>query len=119
MKTQGRRLFLDSGSVELEKPIERAVKFRGRIIVSFSYDTFTPDDPNHDRNVIAVDESGTLLWRIQRTPEAQTNESGERVWNPYVGITLEDGFVRAYDAGGLCWKVDHETGEVSDAIFTK
>lgn len=119
MKTQGRSLFLDTGSIELEKPIERAVRFRGKIIVSFRYDKYERDDSNRERNVIAIDEIGNLLWRILQTPEAQIDENGNRRWNPYVGITIEKGFVRAYDAGGLCWKVNHETGEVFDAIFTR
>ena len=119
MKTQGRRLFLESGSVDLEKPIERAVRFRGKIIVSFLDEAYEESDPNAERNVIAVDESGSLLWRIQRTPSARANLDGSRMWNPYVGISLEEGSVLAYDAAGLCWKVNHETGEVVDAIFTR
>ena len=119
MKFQGRQLILDSGSVDLEKPIEQVLAFQDKIIVVFQYDTYDDGDPNEERNVVAVDERGTHLWRIERTPSAITNPDGSREWNAYVGITLERGNVLAYDWGGICWTVDPETGEVSDPIFTR
>ena len=119
MKFQGRRLILDSGSVELEKPIEAVVEIQDRFVVLFLDDRYEATDPMLERNVVAVDMSGTMLWRIQRTPSAIKGLDGNRMLNPYVAIVLERGELRAYDMGGLFWKVDPETGEVSDAIFTR
>ena len=119
MKFQGRKLFLGSGTIELEKPIENVLVVRDRVIVAFQYDSYDDDDPNEERNVIAVDERGKFLWRIQRTPSAITDHDGSRMWNAYTGVTLERGGICAYDFDGICWKVDPETGEVSEPTFTK
>lgn len=121
MKIEGNRLILEGRTLELEHPIEDVLKIADRIVVLFRYDGYSSADENAERNCVGLDAKGSQRWRIQQTPSSRLNPDNSRMWNPYVAIELLDDQQKlvAYDAGGLCWKVDPDTGEVSDPIFTR
>ena len=73
---EGNRLIIDGNTVEFEQPIEDMVERRDRVIVVLDDEEYAPGDPTGDRNVVAVDRNGTLLWRI--APSMSTpGEAGE------------------------------------------
>lgn len=118
----GNRLILGSKMVEMEVRVREVEQFRDIVLVRLAYDDYTDGDPNGERNIVALDREGGIRWRIQQAPSAPT-VNGKRVVTSYVGIDpntgKKDRLVVAYDSSGLCWKVDPETGQVSDPIFTR
>ena len=64
------RLTIDGETVELEKPIRQIVEFDNRIIVLFNPDVYTGEEPEIDRNVVAVGGSVRLLPRSQKTDQS-------------------------------------------------
>lgn len=119
-KFEGRLLTLNGESVELEVRIKDVEPYKDLLLVLLDDEMYQRGDDRAERNAIALSKSGRLVWRIQRTPSAPIR-GGRRVWNAYVGIGPgESGRpIEAYDWTGRCWKVDPETGEVSDPIFTR
>lgn len=116
------RLTLGNKTLELEVRIREVDKYKDLVFVRLAHEDYADDDPNGERNILAIDTEGRVRWRIQKTPAAPIVR-GKRVFNPYIGIDpnpkRENRLVEAYDGSGLCWKVDPETGEVSDSIFTR
>jgi len=118
----GNQITLGATKVDLEARIEEADQHDDLVLVRLSYDDYADDDPNGERNVIALDADGKLVWRIDRTPAAMVRD-GKRVTTSYVGIdpsSKRNGRpVEAYDSSGGCWRLNPKTGEVSDPIVTK
>ena len=115
------RLTIDGKIVELEKPIREIVEFPDRVIVLFSPDTYTGEEPGIDRNVIVVDRKGAMLWRIERSMSPTPGESGRT--SPFVGVGIEniDGedVLLVYDGLGSCYDLDVGTGKLSNPVLTK
>jgi len=119
----GNMLKLNGAEIEMEAPILRTKRFGSLILVRMDDREYGDGDPNAERNILAVDGTGAVKWRIQKTPDAPLNADGKKAWNAYVGMSTEtddeNREIEAYDRTGLCWKVDPGTGGISDPIFTR
>lgn len=122
VRIEGNRLTIGSIVVELEVKVVEVDKFQDLFFVLLDDEDYDQDDPNAERNIVALDAAGNIVWRIQHAPSAPIVR-GKRQFNPYIGIDPQperrDRLVEAYDGSGLCWKVNPETGDVSEPIFTK
>ncbi len=115
------RLMIDGRTVKLEKPVEDMVERRDRVIVLLDNEKYAPDDPNGDRNVIAVDRDGAMLWRI--APSGSIASGGQGRTSPFVGVDVENRgggeVVVVYDGMGACYDLDAENGKLSNPVLTK
>lgn len=117
----GREVALDGKTLEMEVRVLKVRQHDDLILVLLDDQAYGRNDPNAERNVVALDSKGRQVWRIQKTPSAPLNDDGTPAWNAYVGVAVgkERSPIEGYDWTGRCWKVDPETGEVSDPIFTR
>ncbi len=115
------RLTIDGKTVELEKPIYRIKETSDRVIVVFDEEDYAPEDPNGDRNVIAIDRNGATLWRIQNSVSPTRGRPGRTIPFSGVGVRRKDGvdMLIGYDAAGMCYEIDPETGKLSNPRISK
>ncbi len=115
------RLTVDGRTVKLERPILQVEERPGRVIVLLDDEEYAPDDPTGDRNVIAVDRDGAMLWRI--TPSGSIASGGPGRTSPFVALEIENRgggeAVIVYDVAGACYDLDPETGKLSNPVLTK
>lgn len=115
------RLTIDSGTIELEKSIQDVKERPGRVIVLFDDEEYASGEPGRDRNVIAVDRNGAMLWRIAPSMSSTPSEPGRTA--PFVGVDIEnrggEEVVIVYDIMGSCYDLDSETGKLSNPVLTK
>ncbi len=115
------RLTIDGNTVELEQPIEDMVERRDRVIVVLDDEEYAPGDPTGDRNVVAVDRNGTMLWRIVPSMSPTPGEPGRT--EPFIAVDIKnrDGEekVVVYDGMGSRYDLDTETGKLSNPVLTK
>ncbi len=115
------RLTIDGKTVELEKPIYTIKEISDRVIVVFDEEDYAAEDPNGDRNVIAVDRNGAMLWRIQNSVSPTRGRPGRTI--PFSGVGVrqkeEVDMLIGYDAAGMCYEIDPETGKLSNPRISK
>jgi len=115
-------IIVGEKKVEFEVPVYEVKRSDDTIYVLLHKDKYKKDDPNKERNIIALDLNGDVRWRIQNPPSFYTFY-GKRVLCSYIGIDPDSGDenrrVVAYDGYGSCWKVDPKTGRVSDPIVSR
>ncbi len=115
------RLTIGRETIELEQPIEDMVELPGRVIVLFDDEEYAAGEPGRDRNVIAVDRNGAMLWRIAPSMSSTPSEPGRTA--PFVGVDIEnrggEEVVIVYDIMGSCYDLDSETGKLSNPVLTK
>ena len=115
------RLTIDGETAELEKPIQDVKEQSGRVIVLFDDEEYAAGEPGRDRNLIAVDRNGALLWRIAPSMSSTPSEPGRTA--PFVGVDIEnrggEEVVIVYDIMGACYDLDPETGKLSNPVLTK
>ena len=101
---------INDNEVALGHPIEEHLVFEDFVVVRLK---LTGEDfPEIHRNVIAINQDGSIRWRIEKAPE-------EGYYDSYAGIFDDGGELRAYNLSGMNYKVDKDTGEVSDGRFVK
>ncbi|MFC7074160.1 hypothetical protein ACFQJ7_01570 [Halovenus rubra] len=103
-------LKINSEEIEFNHPIEEYISFDDFVVIRLKLNG--EDFPEKHQNVIAVNKDGSIRWRIEKAPE-------EGYYDSYAGIFDDDGELRAYNLSGMNYKVDKETGEVSDGKFVK
>lgn len=118
----GNTLVIGERKIDFEVSVWDVRRYGDLIFVLLDYDEYKKGDPNAERNIVAVGLDGHIRWRIEMAPQVRV-VLGKRLDNSYVGIDPETGkkdrLLEAYDTTGSCWKVDPETGKVSDPIFTR
>lgn len=103
----GTKLKLGNTEVEFEYPIEKTVAVDDVILVLL--DSIDGDSPG-PRNVVALDPTGTELWRIER-PD----------WNPgrFLSLYEADGQIKARHTNAAVYRVDPETGTIEGLHLQK
>jgi hypothetical protein len=118
----GRVLEIDGKSYEFGQDILQVLQ-RGedRVIVSLNGAQCKPDDPNIGRNVFSLDRRGKELWRIKPSGFTRTLKDGREVPLSWQNIYFEDHgeTMRIGDPKGFAYKLDPDTGEVSEPDFRK
>jgi len=98
---EGNKLTLDGKEIVFEARIRKVNEHERMFLVRLSDEDLDKDDPNAERNIVAVGFDGEIMWRIQRAPSAPTFK-GKRAFNPYVGIDAhparDDGFLEAVES---------------------
>jgi outer membrane protein assembly factor BamB len=110
MDIGGATLLIGGTEHELGNRIAEHIEFEDFVVVLLD---LTGDyHPELGRNVIAVNKDGSVRWRIEKAPVETDPDS-------YAGIFDDDGDLRAYNLCGMYYRVDRDTGEVSDGRFVK
>lgn len=110
MKVKDNTLWIGGEEHEFGNSIDEYIEFDDFVVVLLG---LTGEDyPEIKQNVIAVNNDGSIRWRIEKAPE-------EGYYDAYAGIFDVDGELRAYNLSGMNYKVDKETGKVSDGRFVK
>ena len=103
-------LKVDNEEIDFGHPIEEYLVFDDFVVVRLK---LTGEDfPEKHQNIIAVNKDGSIRWRIEKAPE-------EGYYDSYAAIFDNDGELRAYNLSGMNYKVNKQTGEVSDEKFVK
>lgn len=105
----GNTLEIDGTTTEFEYEIGETVVLDDVVVVRLD----VPPDEVRNRNVVAVDETGTERWTIR---EPSQGSSGD---NPYMNIGMEDGELWAGTWHGTAYRVDVETGDLLNCEFRK
>lgn len=117
----GNRITIDGRTIALEVPIDEIFELPDRVIVLFDEEEYPESDSRENRNVVALDRDGRELWRIEQARTRLRDSDGNRIPNPYVGVSAgADGrTVEVYTWAGVCYRLDPNTGKISDPILTK
>ena len=115
------RLTIDGKTVELEKPIYRIKETSGRGIVVFAEDAYAPENPQGERNVIGVARNGYKMVGNPRPVTTPRGRPGRTIPFSGVGVRRKDGvdMLIGYDAAGMCYEIDPETGKLSNPRISK
>lgn len=118
---EGARVTIDGKSHQLEYRIDSILVLPDHVIVVFHSESMSEADPNYDRNVIALDRNGKMLWRIQRAI-GEMHHEGKIYLSPYIGVQWfgdQRRRVVAVELRGFTHDLDVETGKISNTLFTK
>jgi len=112
-KIENDRVILNDRTLANPVDASKAVAIGNELVVLFDKwaeaDRHTPFD-----NVVCLDESGKVLWRIQEFTEVRGRSSF------YTGISLnEKNELLAYNPMGFSCRIDIETGKIIDYAFVK
>ena len=116
----GKTLTIDGKDHEMEQPVRDAIELEDRVLIRLDNFSYPDGDRNEERNIIAVSKSGEMLWRIVRAPLRRGGERSRHM-NPYIGMGYDEGdsTLRVADGDGCDYDLDTDTGEVSNALFTR
>ncbi|EMA14832.1 MULTISPECIES: hypothetical protein [Haloarcula] len=81
----------------------------GEIVVVLLY--VSPNE-QHPTNVLAFDKDGNKVWEIESPPE-------EREQRSYKSLNVVDGNLRVTNWNGYGYRVDVDTGEVTETGYTR
>ncbi len=116
----GKSLTINGRTLTFDQRVDEVVVLSDRVIVELLVDDFDEDDPLKGRNIIALDENGKMLWRIQDRGITRTTKDGREIPESYTGLGLEDdGVVRVSTPFGFDYDLDSETGGISNPVFDK
>ena len=115
----GNRLSIDGKSIELEQEVRQVLTLPDRAIVLFENRGYAETDPRTNSNIVAVDRSGRILWRIEESKPIDMD--GEFSPDPFIGMGFEDNGQRVVvcDMDGLTLDLDPQTGRLSNPVFTR
>lgn len=109
----------DSNTIEINgkhhkfsQEIREVLQLPDRIIIRLLVDDFEEGDPNVGRNVLAFNESGEELWRIEAS--GYFVERDPNVPEAYFGVDMTVGHLRVHGAD-FVYDLDPDTGAVSNA----
>lgn len=115
------RLAVTEGEVTLEAPIRDVIALGDRQIVLFADEKYEKGDPNAVRNIVAVDDRGEIIWRVESSgPVTNTPNDPD---TPFVGWEWKtiDGKKKlvVYEMIGMCYELDTNTGKLSNPKISK
>lgn len=112
IETEGSTLIIEGNEVEFERPIAKTVLFDDFVVTRLK---LTGEGGRRSyKNVIAVNDDGTIRWEIENVPEL----GGE--YSPYSNIYTEDGSdLWAYNVAGMEYRVDTDDGTLIEGEFVK
>lgn len=120
-KFHEKTLEIDGRSFKFDQDIVQVLQ-RGddRVIIRLEGADFKPDDPNVGRNVFSLDRHGKMVWRIETSGFHIRTEDGRKIPRGWHNIHFrENGKVMLIDSAGFEWRLNPDTGEVSDPVFVK
>lgn len=110
MNIEGDTLRIGGAAHTFGNVIDKCIEFDDFVVVLLG---LTGDEYSEiKQNVVAIDRDGSIRWRIEKAPE-------KGHYDAYADIFEDDGELRAYNLSGMNYKVDKETGDVSDGTFVK
>ena len=119
-KIEGASVYYDSNLIfQVPGEIRYFVSYDDTLIVNYVIpveDENLFSEEEIYRNVVCINSSGEMIWRIQQLPRSETLPFRPRF--EAVGFE-EDGALWAYDGGGWENLIDPETGKILDREFTK
>lgn len=102
-------LTIGGTTVTFEHEIGDTIAFDAVVVVRLKI----PTDVVQNRNVVAIDETGTRRWTVPEAPDGPTED------NPYMNIYTRNGELWAGAWCGMAYRVDVDTGELLDKEFRK
>ncbi|SFS13048.1 hypothetical protein SAMN05216559_4186 [Halomicrobium zhouii] len=107
VSADGNELTIDGTRLVFDDEIGGVVQIESGAVVRLEI----PPEKTCNRNVIAINNDGTIRWRI---PEAPDGSSGDK---PYMDIYLQDGELWAGNWICYCYRIDQDTGELLEREF--
>lgn len=117
---EGNQITIDGKTSVLEAPIRNALVVRDGIIVLFDPEAYPEDDDHYERNIVAIDSGGRVLWRIERS-KGRIECGGKSGWSAYgaMGIHEHSGRRWVYEPRGFEHELDPERGTLSGTVFMR
>jgi hypothetical protein len=117
---RGNKLTIDGRIATLPHAIEFILPLSDRVIVLLDPEDYADDDATVERNVFAVGRSGEILWQIERAYVPSVRNSDDD-FSPFTAIELaKDGKTpRAFEWDGVWYDLSPQTGQLSNALFTR
>ena len=116
----GKTLTINGKKLVFDQRVDEAVTLEDRVIIHLRVDDFEVGDPLVGRNVIALDASGNLLWRIPATGYTVRNRLGLEVPEAFFGLELEeDHKTITIGTPDTVYEIDPESGELSNATINR
>lgn len=104
-------LNISGETIEVDGEIESIIEEEGIYLVLQNH---TDVAVNHEnRNIIAYDKDGDLLWRIAPSPESAGRD------NPFTGLGTREGRIIGCTWKGMAVEINTETGEWERYGLTK
>lgn len=106
--------------IEFEQAVVEVLEGFGKVLVRLRGRDFQPHDPNRGRNILAFDENGKELWRIEDAGFKVRGGKEKGALEPYSGMFFDDGgqLVALQPIGCEC-VIDKQTGNIIDERITK
>lgn len=113
-------IFIKDKMVDLEIPILDILELDEIFLVLVEDFDLSPDDPNVGRNIIALDKSGNVVWRVQPFWHTVRAEDGRKVPDSYRSLRLEEGNkIYSYQGIGYVCEIDPQTGKIIGEEYTR
>lgn len=106
---RGEELSIGSDTVRFRVPIYRDIEYGEFVVVLL--ETKRIDHEYKRRNVLAINEDGSIRWTISKQPPSNPR--------PYTGLYTRDGDLWTYNSSGYKFRIDPETGELLERKFVK
>lgn len=114
-----RAVVINGTRIEFDQRISELIEVEDKIIIQLYVDDFEFGDPLVGRNVVAYDADGQFLWRIKATGITR-GEGADEAPEAWFGLYFDEkGVLRTGTPSGCEYRIDLETGDVSDAIQGK
>lgn len=108
VKSNENKLTIDGTTINLRRDIGTIVEFSDFVVVRLAV---LPDESD-PTNVLAFDRDGNRVWEIESPPE-------EREQRSYKSLAVADGNLRVTNWNGYKYRVDPDTGEVTETGYTR
>ncbi len=99
--------------VRFEQPVVEHVEDKGRVIVLFNSDFYEMGDMMVGRNIVAYDEDGNELWRVE--DHGLRRRSERKAPDAFFDIRLDEEGRLWGGTPGVELMIDLETGKILDA----
>lgn len=105
-------LIVNDSSVRFQDDILETSVFGDMVIVLLDWQQEMKSNPH--RNVYGVDFGGNIKWQIERAPDKVADRH-----LMFVSLHERDGELWVNAAPGIAYKVDLQTGEITDSRVVK
>ncbi|QLH80890.1 hypothetical protein [Halosimplex pelagicum] len=102
------KLVIDDTTVELRSKVGESLEIGNLVVVRL---VVLPNETD-STNVLAFDKDGNKVWEIESPPE-------ERDQRSYKSLAAVDGNLRVTNWNGYRYRVDPDSGEVTETGYTR
>lgn len=104
-------LPINGNSITFTNSIREHLDFDDFVVVDLR---LTAENPEFNRNIVAVNPDGCVRWRIDECPDVTSGGH-----DAYAGLFKEGTELWAYNLNGMKYKINTDNGSVIDGKFVK